>query len=82
LTIFFGALSFFLLPRSIDEARFFSDEEKQALKVKLTEDAIIAKDSEHDKINLKNVLTTFTRPHVVFMCLACFFGGSTESGLA
>lgn len=81
-TVLFGIGAYFWLPASIAEANFLTTVEKEVLHGKLTEDGIISKNPEVDAITLQDILKTFQSPPVIFMSLACFFGGSTESGLA
>ncbi|PPQ78836.1 hypothetical protein CVT26_011847 [Gymnopilus dilepis] len=81
-TVLFGLLSYFILPGSIADAKFLTTDEKEALVNKLTEDGIISNDSRDDSITIRDAMEAFRSPPVFFMSLACFFGGSTESGLA
>lgn len=82
LTILFGMISVFFLPASVERARFFNAEEKEYLINTLRRDGIVARNPAHDKFRWKTVTTTFKRPHLMSMALACFFGGTTQIGLA
>lgn len=78
----FGLAAFFLLPRSVSDARFLTEGEKKYVEHQLREDGIISKDSADDDFRWKDVVQTYTRPSVVLLLLAVFFNGTTETGLA
>ncbi|KAF9458876.1 major facilitator superfamily domain-containing protein [Collybia nuda] len=81
-TIVFGLISVFLLPASVENARVFTEKEKEYLVATLKEDGMVARNPIHDQFRWSAIVETFKRPHLLSMALACFFGGTTETGLA
>ena len=78
-TVLFGAISFFILPKSVDTAYFLNDEEKKYINAKLKEDSINA---EEAGFSWKEVIEACKLPQVWFLCPTLFFSGVTLYGLA
>ncbi|KAJ7221518.1 major facilitator superfamily domain-containing protein [Mycena pura] len=82
ITIFVGFVSFFFMPASPDDARFFNDEEKSYVRSKLKEDGAIQDDEALDGFSWKEVGKAFTSIHVIITGIVFFFGGVVLYSLA
>jgi hypothetical protein len=80
-TIFFGLSAFFLLPKSLDHAKFLNSDEKNYLKEQLNSDGM-TDSNPSDQFNWADIVNAFKSPHVVLIAITGFFGGSTQGGLA
>jgi len=80
-TVVFGALSFFILPRSPAHCNFLNEEEKAYVDRTLRECGAIG-DEGFDAFSWKELGKAFTSPQVFFLALAFFFDGAMVYGLA
>ncbi|KAK7018016.1 hypothetical protein VNI00_018442 [Paramarasmius palmivorus] len=78
-TVFFGLLSYMVLPRDIDGAWFFNTEEKEYVAAKLREDEA-HKDEDH--FTWREVRQAFMLPQVWFLLLSYFTSGTISYSLA
>jgi len=65
-------VSFFFLPSSPDDTRFFNAEEKYYVKAKLKQDGVTEED---DSFSWGEVLKAFTSVHVLLVNVIFFFSG-------
>jgi sugar phosphate permease len=75
----FGFASYFILPRSVDQARFFSKEEKDYVNAKLLEDNA---NTDEDRFTWKEVVEALKLPQMWFLNIAFFLDGTILYGLA
>ncbi|KII88410.1 hypothetical protein PLICRDRAFT_54249 [Plicaturopsis crispa FD-325 SS-3] len=81
-TFLFGALSFFILPRSVAHARFLQPHEKKYITARLREDGVMSAEDSGDDFSWAEVGRAFLLPQVWFMVIPFFFCGTTLYGLA
>lgn len=75
-----GILSFFLVPATPRHSRFLTDSQKSVIMTRLERDRPFV--NPVDTFTLKHVLDAFTSPHVIFMFIVFFVGGTNLFGLA
>ncbi|KAI6149289.1 major facilitator superfamily domain-containing protein [Pisolithus tinctorius] len=82
-TFVFGVISFFILSRSPETARFLSSEEKRYVVSKLKSSKAISEDDREDDFSWIEVSRAFKSPHVLLLSIIPFFNGmSLLFGLA
>ncbi|TFK39914.1 major facilitator superfamily domain-containing protein [Crucibulum laeve] len=81
-TVVVGVLSFFVLPRSVEDARFLNESEKELVLKQLRKDGIISQDSQADNLNWKEIGRAFALPQVWFSSSIFFFAGIILSSLS
>ncbi|KAJ7611771.1 major facilitator superfamily domain-containing protein [Roridomyces roridus] len=74
ITVFFGLLSFFLLPASPATARFLNEEERAYVNAKLVEDGVINESA--DGFNWGDVVKGFFSIHIMLVGVIFFFSGT------
>ncbi|KAI6010739.1 major facilitator superfamily domain-containing protein [Pisolithus orientalis] len=74
-TFLFGVISFFVLPRSPETARFLSSEERRYVISKLKSSKAISEDAREDDFSWIEVLRAFKSPHVLLLSIIPFFNG-------
>ncbi|KAL0061216.1 hypothetical protein AAF712_011975 [Marasmius tenuissimus] len=78
-TVVFGAMSFFILPRSVDRARFLTHEEKRYVNAKLQEDSAHA---EEKAFSWEEVVEAFKLPQLWMAGFVLFLSGVVLYSLA
>jgi hypothetical protein len=78
-TVVFGLVSYFLLPRNVDKAWFFNAEEKRYVSARLREDNT-QKDEDH--FTWREVREAFKLPQVWFSAFTLFMAGTILYSLA
>lgn len=73
----FGAASFWLMPRTPQDASFLTSEEKQYVSEVLQGDGVVAADAAEDDFSWRHVIETLKKPHVLVLCVAGFFNGAS-----
>ncbi|KAF9227690.1 MFS general substrate transporter [Gyrodon lividus] len=81
-TFLFGSISFFLLPRSPEKARFFTQEERSYVVSKLRHDGAVSQDDKRDGFSWIEVVRSAKSIHVWLLAIVLFFNGTTLYGLA
>lgn len=81
-TFALGALSYLLLPRSPAQARFFNEQERRYIVLKLREDGATGKDEAADAFSWREVGMAFKLPQVWMLAIIFFFDGAILFGLA
>ncbi|KAG8216449.1 major facilitator superfamily domain-containing protein [Butyriboletus roseoflavus] len=81
-TFVFGAISFFLLPRSPEKARFLTEKERVYVISTLKNAGSVSEDDKNDGFSWTEVVRSVKSPHVWFLAVAFFFNGATLLGLA
>ncbi|KAF5353280.1 hypothetical protein D9756_008136 [Leucocoprinus leucothites] len=80
LTFLIGFSGYFLIPSTPAEARFLTEEEKEAVTARIERDRPALLNGGH--FHLKEVGRALMSPHVVMLILINFFNGTTIYGLA
>ncbi|RDB17458.1 hypothetical protein Hypma_001625 [Hypsizygus marmoreus] len=80
-TVAFGVVSFFLLPRGPETARFLSHREREYVVQQLRETGATGHD-DSDKFSWYQVRQAFTLPQVWMLAVIFFFDGALVYGLA
>lgn len=75
LTVLFGVVSFFILPRSPAHARFLDEREKAYVAAQLKEDGATGSSEEMDSFSWYEVRQAFALPQVWMLAVLFFFGG-------
>ncbi|KAJ8090727.1 hypothetical protein PM082_018293 [Marasmius tenuissimus] len=78
-TVAFGAISYFILPRSVDRAYFLTQEEKDYVNAKLREDSVHA---EEQAFSWQEVIEAFKLPQLWIAGFVLFLSGVTLYSLA
>ena len=78
-TVAFGAISYFILPRSVDSAHFLTQEEKDYVNAKLREDSANA---EEQAFSWREVIEAFKLPQLWIAGFVLFLSGVTLYALA
>ncbi|THV06510.1 MFS general substrate transporter [Dendrothele bispora CBS 962.96] len=74
LTVFYGILSFFIMPRSLETIKFLTAQEKEdAYSVLLQEQTLLQKDPP---FNWKSTMSVLVTPHAWLTLLMSFMGGT------
>ncbi|GJE85450.1 MFS general substrate transporter [Phanerochaete sordida] len=81
-TVCFGAVSFWLMPRTPQSATFLTAGEKQYISAVLREDGVAAESALDDEFSWQHVAETLKKPQVLILMIAGFFNGTTLAGLA
>ncbi|EGN93249.1 hypothetical protein SERLA73DRAFT_189773 [Serpula lacrymans var. lacrymans S7.3] len=81
-TFLFGLIAFFVLPRSPQKARFFTEQERAYVLARLRRDGAVSGDDSADRFSWAEVGRSFKQPHVGLLAVALFFNGTTLYGLA
>ncbi|OAV87184.1 hypothetical protein PTTG_00653 [Puccinia triticina 1-1 BBBD Race 1] len=74
-TFFWGVLSFFIFPASIDKSRYLTANEKATLKTRLVRDRPMV-DDELERFSLTELLASLKSPHVLINCVSLFMSGT------
>jgi hypothetical protein len=74
-TVAFGAVSFFLLPRSPAHARFFNEKEKAYVVAHLRQDGATGSTEDADRFSWREVRQAFTLPQVWMLAVIFFLDG-------
>ncbi|KAG9311746.1 major facilitator superfamily domain-containing protein [Chiua virens] len=82
LTFLFGAISFFLLPRSPETARFLTEKERAYIVSTLKHVGSVSEDNDKDSFNWTEVVRSAKSPHVLLLCVVFFLSGTILFGLA
>lgn len=75
LTVVFGVVSFFILPRSPAHAKFLTQREKSYVAAKLREDGASGSSEEIDQFSWREVFQAFSLPHVWLLAVLFFLSG-------
>ena len=81
-TVGFGAVSFFLLPRTPRDTFLLTEEEKDYVVATLHADGTMAKDDADDNFSWHQVIKAVQSPHVLLMAIAGFTSGTMLYALA
>ncbi|KAI6128320.1 major facilitator superfamily domain-containing protein [Pisolithus thermaeus] len=81
-TFAFGILSFFLLPRSPETARFLSSEERCYVVSKLKSSKTMSDDHRKDAFSRREIWRAFCSPQVLLLSIIAFLNGAQLVGLA
>ncbi|KAH7922094.1 MFS general substrate transporter [Leucogyrophana mollusca] len=81
-TFVFGFIAFFILPRSPEQARFFTPTERAYVLSKLKLGGAVARDVEKDGFSWIEVVNALKSPHIWLLAVPLFFNGTTLFGLA
>ncbi|KAF9564921.1 MFS general substrate transporter [Agrocybe pediades] len=79
-TVVMGVVGFFVIPSSPRESKYLTEEEKDFIMERLERDRPYVQPDE--KFSLKEVLRSFTSPHVIAVFVIFFMSGTTLYGLA
>lgn len=80
-TVFFGVLSFWLLPASLESAKFLTGEEKDYVLSRLRETNVIDDGENDGKFDWREVGETFKLPHFWLLFVISFLGGVFNYGV-
>ncbi|KAG9312678.1 major facilitator superfamily domain-containing protein [Chiua virens] len=81
-TLVFGVISFFILPRSPEKARFLTEEEREYVISALRHAGSVSEDQDKDRFSWTEVTRSIKSPHVWLFTILSFFGGALLYGLA
>ncbi|KAI9568126.1 major facilitator superfamily domain-containing protein [Boletus coccyginus] len=82
ITFVFGVISFFLLPRSPETARFLTEKERVYVVSALKHAGSVADDDDKDNFRWVEVVRSMKSPHVWLLAIAAFFSGTITIGLS
>ena len=77
LSFVFGLISFFLLPRSPETARFLTGKERAYVISTLKHVGSISEDGDKDRFSWTEVARTAKSPHVWLLCVIFFLNGKS-----
>jgi len=77
LSIVFGLISFFFLPRSPETARFLTQKERAYVISTLKHAGSVSEDGDRDKFSWTEATRTAKSPHVWLLCVVFFFSGKS-----
>ncbi|KAI9568125.1 major facilitator superfamily domain-containing protein [Boletus coccyginus] len=82
LSFVFGLISFFLLPRSPETARFLTVKERAYVVSTLKHAGSVSEDGENDSFSWTEVVSAAKSLHVLLLCVVLFLSGTVVLGLA